>query len=788
MSSDKAESKLCAKCAVLRINDENLGYYDPQDGSDHPVLTYRVGWAGTGPERKYHSGRQFRLPFERTDQWPLLPSLTANASHCEFCSALRDASLILPLQGPCKIHYIRAYYERRKLDNEIVGLRKLSVYSEVQYDNAALQKVGHTLDFLVDATDGCINWLQTLQSPSDEAMSGSNVRWLKEHLHLCDQECGPFPVSDFCPTRLIEISSKEGKVFVRLVEARKMSAFSTPQYVALSYCWGNEQDARTQLKSTTHNLAQHVQDIPSETMTPVVLDAIELCRRLGIRYLWVDAICILQDDDDDWAREAVQMGSVYTNAYLTICTPATSSCRDSFLHRAAPVKVRFESKVRPGISGYLNLRHQPKQVFYCQHRSTLECEMDVGTWSTRAWTFQEEQLSKRRLYFGKSRMYLCCPMKTQVESSYSRNADTVQFQNVLEEFKNVTDFVRLYDMWIELVKDYALRGLTYQKDKFAAIAGLASQVEQLTGDVYIAGLWKEDLLRGLLWKEGGRPERETVVSRRSRATSTSTNDTFPSWSWAVGSKPKYDKLSNALNGPASSREAEWELRTECKSIEAMCDLKHFALRVSEQPAELRVQGKLLKAGSNWRDMGKQPSIPTNEWKCAINDKCVANYDLDWMVKGQENYRTGREPQDSLNVGNVYMLLLASTTGGDWKWESNFLTPIGSPLHSDSEDTDSDGGDEEGTESSDTGEGSGIDAGTLKHNKSEPFPESVELQAYEVPAQGPENNDADRHAWGLLILPIDGSDKFIRVGRFKIWAQMGGIGAFEDIPYAEVTVV
>ena len=82
------------------------------------------------------------------------------------------------------------------------------------------------------------------------------------------------------------------------------------RYAALSYCWGTAEEAQEQLKTTKASLADHRRGISLETMSTVLLDAVTACRAMNIRYLWCDAICILQDDVRDWEEQSVQMGDV----------------------------------------------------------------------------------------------------------------------------------------------------------------------------------------------------------------------------------------------------------------------------------------------------------------------------------------------------------------------------------------------------------------------------------------------------------------------------------------------
>jgi hypothetical protein len=125
-------------------------------------------------------------------------------------------------------------------------------------------------------------------------------------------------------------------------------------------------------------------------MTAVMQDMVKFARALSIRYIWIDALCIIQGDPDDWMRESERMGLVYTHAFVTICTFATSSCLDSFLNRHSPVKVAFRSSLEPNIHGTLNLRHEP---LYETFKHPHHLDQASGAWESRAWTVQEEQLS-----------------------------------------------------------------------------------------------------------------------------------------------------------------------------------------------------------------------------------------------------------------------------------------------------------------------------------------------------------------------------------------------------------
>ncbi|KAK7414969.1 hypothetical protein QQX98_006202 [Neonectria punicea] len=121
--------------------------------------------------------------------------------------------------------------------------------------------------------------------------------------------------SDIFPERLIEINAQTEEA--RLVSVRQLD--QVPEFVALSYCWGLTGNLKT-LKAT---LSQMEECVPSGALPLTVKQAFEVVRVLGFRYLWVDALCIVQDDEADWQREARKMGAVYSNATLVIAAMAS---------------------------------------------------------------------------------------------------------------------------------------------------------------------------------------------------------------------------------------------------------------------------------------------------------------------------------------------------------------------------------------------------------------------------------------------------------------------------------
>jgi len=326
----------------------------------------------------------------------------------------------------------------------------------------------------------------------------------------------------------------------------------TARYVALSYSWGTKADAATQLKTESSTLSKHMQCIPIESMTQVMRDAVTVCRLLSIQYLWIDALCIIQDatgpngfHNSDWERESEQMGLVFQNAYLTLCAASSSSCHESFLSRKADrLDLTYQSDLRPAISGTYSMirvssdvRVMPPEDF------TTPPSLEYSHWWTRGWVFQEREMSSRLLIFGDIMMHLVCPycqrseIGIQTRPSGSANLPYLYSGviNRLEGDTTVSPEV-FYLLYRGLAKRYSALSLTYDSDRLPAISGFAKRIGELSNDRYLAGLWQNslhlDLLWTRLWKQpfGGALIPAEHLSLRDPMDTASR--TAPSWSWA----------------------------------------------------------------------------------------------------------------------------------------------------------------------------------------------------------------------------------------------------------------
>jgi hypothetical protein len=175
-----------------------------------------------------------------------------------------------------------------------------------------------------------------------DVLSTNNVSMLKTEISRCVEVCNHNVLwPGFVPSRLLDIgpdgAENDSLRLITRGDTISKTSWIAPsekvKYAALSYCWGRPCDAQKQCKTERKSLKERLHAIPFIELTPVVRDAVILARRLSIPYLWVDSLCIIQDDTMDWENEASLMGLVYSNAYITICSLSSTTCQNGFLER-----------------------------------------------------------------------------------------------------------------------------------------------------------------------------------------------------------------------------------------------------------------------------------------------------------------------------------------------------------------------------------------------------------------------------------------------------------------------
>lgn len=315
----------------------------------------------------------------------------------------------------------------------------------------------------------------------------------------------------YYPTRLIDVSDPESP---HLVE--QANVFPANFYVTLSHCWG-KQDF---VKLEEANIAQFMDKIPLDKLPKTFLEAIDVTRRLGVRYLWIDALCIIQGSVEDWERESLTMDRVYSYA---LCNLAASASVDG---GGGLCRIRSEIDLHGEVlTAWSNRNNAHYEVV---RFDTWEHLMQEPLYR-RAWVLQETHLAPRVLHFGRYQVFWQCHSNVasetfpEAEPSFDKNY-TPEGNGLSEDLLH--DSTLAFRYWKRAVELYSQASLTKSSDKLPAIAGIANRLMPCMGGSYYAGLFGYNLQTQLLWE----------VSRTARAGGTPSfrpNEyRAPSWSWA----------------------------------------------------------------------------------------------------------------------------------------------------------------------------------------------------------------------------------------------------------------
>lgn len=347
-----------------------------------------------------------------------------------------------------------------------------------------------------------------------------------ETSHTRCQPLTPQPL----PSRLVHVPSD-------YLSSQRVRLHVTPnkgqlgQYVALSYCWGGPQTFSLE----QHNLEKLQHEATHASALPQTLqDAILVTHHLGFEYLWIDALCIIQDDADDKLREIGEMQNTYQNAVVTIAAATASSVNQGFLNPPTQCSRTYPSCSVPVTLTNGSGSEQGTLTISPQHAQNTK-DFPINK---RGWTYQEALLSPRLLVFGDLEPFLRCKTKEATlpaPTCISYDARAIQpprfanemqsgpGYNVLDEDGASVD-LRLEFQWPRLVEQYTQRELGLWEDRPHAIAGVVSALARITGDACRYGVWRSCPVACLLWavdSEGGSARVAGV----------------PTWSWMSVTAP-----------------------------------------------------------------------------------------------------------------------------------------------------------------------------------------------------------------------------------------------------------
>lgn len=266
---------------------------------------------------------------------------------------------------------------------------------------------------------------------------------------------------------------------------------SAVEYIALSHCWGQNLPITTE----SETLRKRTRGIQWDELPLLFQDAVIISHRLGVQYLWIDALCILQNDKKDWEREASAMAAVYANAYVTIAAVlATDSSHHCLGPRKPPARIKYRNT--KGDEYIIKVRE------VSDHRPAVQLNRPAlidGPLTSRAWALQEHVLCSRVLHYTASELIFECRNMYSCECTPSLKQTSVTTPALLPKTSGKENSRRQFEAWHRLVEKYTLRELTQPSDKLPAISGMALKIQEMVDSKYLAGLWQSNILGDLLW-------------------------------------------------------------------------------------------------------------------------------------------------------------------------------------------------------------------------------------------------------------------------------------------------
>jgi hypothetical protein len=220
---------------------------------------------------------------------------------------------------------------------------------------------------------------------------------LRQWLHDCDfnhPRCDRDPdvhgpAQTELPTRLVEIGAQSSST-IRVVHPKE-----AVQYAAVSYRWGNVSQYLN-YQTTRETIAEKEKGIALASLPALLQNAIEVAREIGMRYIWIDALCIVQGPGGDYETEAERMETVFSGAYCVLAASRAADVSAEFLIE----RPRREAVVVP-IPG-------SPSIFIAEDIDNFQRDVIDGALNQRGWVLQERALARRTIYFAESQIYWEC--------------------------------------------------------------------------------------------------------------------------------------------------------------------------------------------------------------------------------------------------------------------------------------------------------------------------------------------------------------------------------------------
>lgn len=339
------------------------------------------------------------------------------------------------------------------------------------------------------------------------------------------------------PTRLIHIS-RDDPSHLKLC----LTGGLRGRYVTLSYSWGQGNS----FKTTSESIDALRAGFGTAELPKTLQDSIAIAHKMGFEWIWIDQLCILQDNLDDWSRESSRMAQVYSKSAFTICANLSSSSDEGiFQERTVLQSHSFERD----------------SAMCLQTLCQPWADITQHPLYRRGWAFQERLLSARNLHFFRSHIAWECNVTLYFEESRGRQSNpashfakhifTKFYHQQLDSSTNPSevDIINRIGAWSAVLQEMAVRELTYRSDKLPAISGLASALQIPEMGEYLAGVWSFNPFISMAWFPRWPQDRPSIYQT-------------PSWSCAWTRHQivwYYDTWRGGDDQPSSETMSDWQL-------------------------------------------------------------------------------------------------------------------------------------------------------------------------------------------------------------------------------------
>ncbi|KAK8128436.1 HET-domain-containing protein [Apiospora sp. TS-2023a] len=363
-------------------------------------------------------------------------------------------------------------------------------------------------------------------STSSPGALGRATQWYSDCINKHPKCMSLSAAGNYMPTRLLDLSCGISKIRVILTKEEK----PVPGYATLSHCWGGSN--RSILLQG--NLTQLRERIAPEYLSRTFREAIEVAGKLGIDYIWIDSLCIIQDSLDDWTRESSHMEDVYSHGLINIMATASTGSDGGLYRTRNPLDLRqcnITTRWPDETSKDISILHDYVWIDL----------VTTAPLNRRGWVLQEWVLSPRALHFGSNQLAWECHQLDGCEmypeglpdgilstDNSLKITDPVEFDKFSQKWRpDAPECDATYELWARIVNLYGSSSVTKESDKLVALSGLAKRMKKVFASQYLAGLWLRDLPHQLLWVTYDRSHDvgEVYDTRPAQYRA-------PSWSWA----------------------------------------------------------------------------------------------------------------------------------------------------------------------------------------------------------------------------------------------------------------